>query len=378
MTPSLISDARVVRCELREVRWPLAATAGMAGLPDLWRDAGVRAGVLVRISDEAGHVGIGEASPLPIGDGALAADTAALAAAELGRFAAYVNASAPLPDEAFAFASTLASPSAQFAVETALYGQLASQQAEPLSSILRAFPPLPERVPVNAVVTDVESARAAFARGITTFKLKLGSDTEADLALLLELRQALGERAVLRGDANQAWPSDVAEVARRLALLAPARLAYVEEPCRELPVSFAAAAATGQSIALDESAFFLPLAELERTLLHPQVAALIVKPSRFGLFGCMTRAWVAKGRQKPIVVTHALEGPVATAACAELARALAAEQLDVAVGLDLHPGLPAWSVAPPQHAQVGERGQLGAVAETGLGLEARWDELVPG
>lgn len=374
MTP-LVSDALVVRCELREVRWPLAATAGM---PAIWSDAGVRAGTLVRISDEAGHVGIGEASPLPIGDGALAADTAALAAAELARFAAFVDASTPVPDEAFAFAATLASPAAQFAVETALYGQLAGQQGEPLSSILRAFPPLPERVPVNAVVTDVDSARAAQARGITTFKLKLGPDPEADLAALMAIREALGDAVVLRGDANQAWPSDVAEVARRLALLAPARLAYIEEPCRELSVSLAAAAAAGQPIALDESAFFLPLAELERTLLHPQVAALIVKPSRFGLFGCMTRAWVAKGRQKPIVVTHALEGPVATAACAELARALAAEQLDVAVGLDAHPGLPAWSVAPLQHARVDQRGELCAVAETGLGLEARWDELVPG
>ncbi len=372
---SLLSTSRVVRCEPRQVRWPLAATAGM---PAMWSDAGVRAGTLVRISDEEGHVGIGEASPLPIGDGALAADSAALAAAELARFAAYVNASPPLPDEAFAFAATLASPSAQFAVETALYGQLASRQGAPLSSILRAFPPLPERVPVNAVVTDVDSARAAHARGITTFKLKLGHSTEADLTLLLQIRQALGDGVALRGDANQVWPSEVAEVTRRLALLAPARLAYVEEPCRQLPVALAAAAACGQPIALDESAFFLPLAELERTLLHPQVAALIVKPSRFGLFGCMTRAWVAKGRQKPIVVTHALEGPVATAACAELARALAAEQLDVAVGLDVHPGLPAWSVAPPQHARIAQRGELCAVAETGLGLEARWDELVPG
>jgi L-alanine-DL-glutamate epimerase-like enolase superfamily enzyme len=445
---------RLVSCELRHVRWRLDGAEGNAsGVPELWRAAAERAGTLVRISDDEGQYGIGEASPLPVtpagadepGEEAAAPDdrgaasaayasarnvspsrtvapsdsfghyepgepgqpieifeyaersgrtarldTAELAAAALVRFSRYVLARRPLPEEAFAFAAELGSPAAQFAVETALYSGMARRRGSSLADVLRAFPAPPSRVPVNAVVTSVASARAAFARGITTFKVKLGDDAAADLAFLRELRAAFGDAIHLRGDANQRWPSDLAEVSRRLTQLRPAGLLYLEEPCRDLTISIAAANASGQPIALDESVLGLPLAKLERALAEPRVAALIVKPSRLGLYGSMVRSWIAKGRHKPVVVTHALEGPVAMAACAELARALAADQPGLAVGLDAHPGLGAWPVAAPQLAAI-DRGELIAASAVnagaplgealglaaGLGLEDRWRELSP-
>ncbi len=368
---------RFAACELRAVRWQL----GAAG-PAIWqRTAALRSGTLLRLRSaeaDGGHVGLGEASPLDGDDGAEAAGS------ELARFAAFVLEAAPAERDVRAFAAALSSAAARFAIETALLSALAAARGLSLASALRAEPPPAARAPINAVVDSALAARAAHRRGITTFKLKLGADTAADARLLQELRAALGaegDRVQLRGDANRSWPE--AEVAARLALLAPARLAYIEEPCRDLAAALAAAETTGQQIALDESLAELPLDRLEAHLAHPRVAALILKPSRLGLLGALARLELAQRHGKPAVVTHALEGPIGTAACAELARVAAATAATgapgappLAAGLDAHPALTAWTVAVPQHAAL-DRGELCAAAESGLGLEAQWSQLCP-
>lgn len=382
--------------ELRPVRWPLAA-----GGPAIWQASAQRAGVLLRVSDQLSAmgtmgatgaasgrgerdggelIGLGEASPLPRtpGDeGELAAATAALqrwvdelAARRGPLWLGELDDFDRLAEEVVGEVDGKA-PAARFALETALLGLLARARRVPLAQLLHPAPAA--RVEVNAVVEDLESARAAARRGITTFKLKLGLDSDADARTLRAIRDELGPAIRLRGDANQGWPA--AEVGDRLAALAAARLDYVEEPCRRLADALEAAAGWPVPVALDETAAELPPGDTERLLAHPAVAAFVAKPTRLGgLFACRRWAEAARRLGKPLVVTHTLEGPIAFAACAELSRALAPDQaVALAVGLDAHPGLAAWRVKPPQ---------LGAAAITGarsgLGLEARWRELAPG
>jgi L-alanine-DL-glutamate epimerase-like enolase superfamily enzyme len=379
------SGSSVASAELRAVRWHQQPRG-----PAIWRAVPLRQGLLLRVIDGEGYVGIGEASPLPMAmptDGeADGPDELAEAERALQRWAprwSGASGEAELavrsPDQAYrvAEAACPASPAARFALETALLDLLAARRGCSLAELLVPAGSAPaSSVPLNAVVDSVEAASAAWARGITTLKLKLGLDTDADARLLRALRAAIpASHLRLRGDANRGWP--LAETRDRLAALAFAELDYVEEPCRELPALLAASSswpAALPPIALDESAAERSADELRALLVHPRVAALIVKPTRLGgLLSCQRWAALAATSGKRTVVTHTLEGPVAMAACAELARALAPGNPELAVGLDVHPGLAAWPLPVPQLTP----SRVEAQPRPGLALTTPWSELLP-
>lgn len=337
---------------VRPVRWRMTRSGAAARLA-----LDERRGALVSLALELDGErvrGLGEASPLP---GAPWPDELADIERAFGDALA-----AGLPGSAAACA-TLARelaapwPAFCFALETALLDALAQHRRVPLAALLAPTPAA--RVPVNAVVASLDEAAAAYARGVRCFKVKLGSDTASDAALLAALRRGWPQVS-LRADANRGWPP--AEVGERLRALAPAGLEYVEEPCAGLAARLAGGERWPVPVALDES-----LAELEPELLAeavraPDLAALVLKPTALGgLNAALALAELALTAGKRAVTTHALEGPVGTAACAELGRALGGAQPELAVGLDRHPALAAWPVAPPQLAAA-------AVVAAGFGL----------
>jgi O-succinylbenzoic acid--CoA ligase len=214
-------------------------------------------------------------------------------------------------------------------------------------------------VPVNAVVRDVDGAREAFARGIRTLKVKVGADHARSMTLLRAIRAALPE-AALRVDANQTWPLD--EVEARLADMAELRLEYVEEPAAGLPALLRAPLPV--PVALDES---LAAADretwLDQALASGALAALVLKPTVLGgITICRRLAARAQAHGLAVNITHSLEGPVALAACAELARALSVKG---AVGLARHAFLATWSLDVPQ---LGDDAVVPATA-SGLGID---------
>ncbi|MFI5782326.1 enolase C-terminal domain-like protein [Nocardia sp. NPDC051570] len=71
-------------------------------------------------------------------------------------------------------------------------------------------------------------ARRAVADGFGTIKIKVGRDVEEDLRRLKVARDAVGPDIGLAVDANQRWGID--EAAQWISRLAPADLAWVEEP----------------------------------------------------------------------------------------------------------------------------------------------------
>lgn len=320
---------------VRLVPWRRELAAGGANSRGAWAE---RRGWLV-VVEHGGMRGIGEASALP----------------EFGRAAA--------------------SAAMRFGLETAMLDAVARERGVSVAEVLVAGSGERgtedggrgagdrmrdgRRVVVNAVVADAGEARAAVKRGIGTLKVKVGEDHEEVMAVMREIRDAV-PGVVLRVDANQGWP--LAQVEQRLAAMAELGLAYVEEPAAGLAAMLRRPLAV--PVALDES---LAAADrevwLDRALGSGAVGAIVLKPTLLGgMRACLALAARARRYGVEVVVTHALEGPVAMAACCELARAIAPK---LAVGLDRHPGLEGWRVEVPQLQGV----EVVAAAGSGLGID---------
>ncbi len=291
----------LTRCEVQEHGGALSGEVRNA--QRRWRE---RRGLLLRVWSTDGCMGLGEASPLPGHSRETLADCRrALASVSPGTWR--VHDAAPLPG------------AARFALECALLDIIARQRGISVAALLR--PPPHQPVPLCALVNDLDAAIAHWQHGICAFKIKVGSNFDAEHALLTALRHHF-PRAVLRIDANGAWTP--AQAAENLALLAPIGLELAEEPCSgPLPPS-------PIPLAIDER-----LAAGDSSALRDGSAAIaIVKPMLLGLVRCLQLAAV-----HPVIVSHLFDGPVALTAAAELALALRPKH---ACGLATHAGLTAW------------------------------------
>lgn len=123
---------------------------------------------------------------------------------------------------------------AKSAVETALYDALGIATGMPVSELLGGR--VRERVPIlwtlasGATATDIaEAERMLDMRRHDTFKLKIGRRALADdVAHVAAIKRALGDRASVRVDVNQAWDEPTAR--RGIAMLADAGIDLVEQP----------------------------------------------------------------------------------------------------------------------------------------------------
>jgi len=319
-----------------------------------------RDGLLVRVRDADGVCGQGEASPLP----GYSPDTLDECAAQLAR----VDAAAIGRQDAGAICEWIArtldeagvtAPAARFGLETALLDWLGKRLGLSVAVLLGGANAAQRQVPLAALVSDPPSVRAAHARGIRTFKLKLSPATWSDdLRLARAIRDELGSGIALRFDPNgRLPPAQAVALLAELASLAPE---FVEEP-----VPFADFLRLTQApvpLAADES--------LARPDAWPALASvcrvLVLKPALLGgACRCLALARDATARGLALAVTHTFDGPVALAAAAELAAALPGQPL--ACGLDRHAGLAAWPRIPVPQLGAAEAGSAG---QPGLGLAA--------
>jgi o-succinylbenzoate synthase len=338
---------RIAAIAARTVRWPIAGTGAARGRSE-------RAAVVVEVRTDRGAIGLGEAAPLP----GMSPDTLEDAEQAIASFTRLAGTA--LDDREAArllVAATTPPPAARFALETALFDALAREQGISLAALLRApgrgpGPRTPDpcvgdvaRVPLAAVVDDPDSAGAAFTAGIRCLKIKLGPDDPPERVRAIA---AAAPGATLRIDANRSWPP--AEVLDRLAALAALPIEYVEEPCRDAHRLLAGPLPC--KLALDESLVELSPDDLAAALRSPALAAVILKPALLGgLSACVELAALARASGVAAVASHTLEGPIGTAACAELALALAAERPPgLAAGLAPHPALAGWQLSVAQLA----------------------------
>ncbi|HEX7837032.1 MAG TPA: enolase C-terminal domain-like protein [Kofleriaceae bacterium] len=371
---------RIVSIAARTIRWPITARGAARGCTE-------RTAVLVEVRSDRGAIGLGEAAPLP----GMSRDALEQVEQAIGAFAGLApfelaRRDAPrseardggpilceILDRPAAHAFAAAPPAARFAIETALLDAIARELQVSIAALLCAWvdsnvllgahvgtPPCarsdaPRNVPLAAVVDDPDAARRAFAAGIRCFKIKLTAADDVDRVFAIA---AAAPGARLRIDANRSWPR--AEVADRLAVLAPLPIDYVEEPCREAHRLLSSPLPC--KLALDESLGELSRDDLLAALRGPGLAAVILKPTLLGgLSAALALAALARRFGVAPVASHALEGPIGTAACAELALALGDEH---PAGLAPHPALAGWSIEVEQLAADHVR----AVAAPGLGF----------
>lgn len=280
--------------------------------------------VLLRIRDENGVVGLGEAVPLALRGGASAeqvvrelealdeSGTLDRAIGELAKDECFE------PGEESFEGEELVSPPSRCAALMALR-DLAERQRQQGSIAGIGHDPAP--VPCNA--TLVAGAPAAVAedalrwaeRGFTTFKLKLGAGD--DVAQVRAVREAVGPDAAIRIDANGAWPLHTA--IRLLAELAPFELEFAEQPVAEVEEAAELAWRTTVPLAGDESV--CSRADAERAILLGAFRLTGIKLSKVG---GMTEA-MAISRLLHSYVSSALDGPVGIAAGARLAQEILRE-----------------------------------------------------
>ncbi|MBV8756011.1 MAG: hypothetical protein JO257_01970 [Deltaproteobacteria bacterium] len=306
---------RVVAVAQRVVHWSIASR----GAARRWSE---REALVLAVETDTGATGLGEAAPLPgmsidvVRDAVIAAET--LASRSLIALDS--------PAHALALADRITTaPAARFAIETALLAAYAQHVRTSIAALVAA-PRMPLAELEHAIVLDEPIATAA-----RCIKIKVDRGIEHVRAIA-----AANPQARLRLDANRAWTR--AETRERLTELAEdlgSAIDFVEEPCPDahelladdLPVR----------LALDESLIALAPDVLARALESPQLAALVLKPTLLGGFQrCLALAALAHQHGVAPIVSHTLEGPIAYAACHELARAVGA---DVPVGLGAHSAL---------------------------------------
>jgi o-succinylbenzoate synthase len=283
--------------------------------------------VLLRIRDEDGVVGLGEAVPLSLRGGV----TLGQVVRELEEWA-----------EDQTLEVTGLSEPARCAVTVArmdLLGRRAADQggggdeAVPCNATLVAG----ER---EAVVADAE---AWAADGFRTFKLKLGAESahdrdiggpartrgSGDVEMVRAVREALGPEVRIRVDANQAWDLETAKA--RLGALEPYGIELAEQPVGTLAEMAELAQATSIPLAADESVTSRTQAEEAAALGACSYTG--IKLSKVG--GPEEALRIAD--IVPAYITSALDGPVGIAAGAQTALSLAEtgqpERLHLAHGL---------------------------------------------
>jgi o-succinylbenzoate synthase len=327
-----------------------------------WRS---RSSVRLILDDDDGHVGLGEAAPLPgmspettrdAFDALSAVEWPEEPLLELDEIARVVESVDP------------GVPSARFAVETALTSLAASVEGLPMWAMwCREVSELPIAATLWGADVDsvLQSAREAAAYEVLAVKLKIGQVGEwREQDLLRKVREIVGP-VDLRLDANQSLDPDTLEA--QLEAFVPHDPAFLEEPCdlervlelEEAPFPLA----VDESLVGDDTE-----ATLERALSHDPIGVVVLKPSLLGgLERCRRLAERAREAGRAVVVSHLMEGTIARAGAAHLALALGGE---LAAGLGDHPALLALSdgltagwidlawIEPPE--------------APGLGLELAW------
>jgi o-succinylbenzoate synthase len=290
-----------------------------------------RSGYIVRVADDAGHVGLGDVAPLP-GVSRESFEQALEATINLCR-GVWLGDAAHLDAIVRSFEETPSAPTGFFMAQDMLLAQIDGVTlAEHLGGQSR------DAVSVNALLDwDEGTADAELQRvhdaGYGTVKLKVGrAAIDEDVRRVHAVRDALGGDITLRLDANQSWDMDAA--LRFATGVRDCAIEYIEEPLQDPAHIGDFAGDTGLAVALDESVAYHihRIGTLQRT---QGVSAVVLKPTLVGgLANVVEFAREAHLLGITPVVSACYESGVGIAGLAHLAAALTVE--DVPAGLDTY------------------------------------------
>lgn len=312
-----------------------------------------RRGLVVRIEDDRGNAGLGEATPLPA---LFPKDSLELAHRAVTLAASQPRPASLAPHDVSAWISALPehARAARFAFESALIDLRAKRRG---TTVAAELAPEPQDVVVQTRLVGALSSpdldlrvSEAMAAGYRSIKVKLGPGDVRDAASnLVRLRTIAKQEVGLRIDCNGSLEPD--EFLRIVPALIRAEVEFIEEPC--LPATLGEVWNTEVPVFLDETFLANPMHALSIAFIE----GIVLKPSLFEApTTCMRFAGMAANRDLQVVVSHAFEGPVALAMLREIAMALPGER---AHGLDDHAALEVFTTAVPKLEPTFTRRPLG-------------------
>lgn len=308
------AECRPLRMRLRE---PLVTSRGQLTM---------REGFVLKLYASSQLLGMGEAAPAYWIGGESIAMTRASLESIVGLVGRGCD-SASLREAAFTGSETFRiTASAACALDTALLDLEARSRGVSVARLLGGDSTRP--VSVCALLRSrtpeqlFRESRIAADRGYTTFKLKVGGDAiENDVAKLAAIRDAVGDAARIRLDANGAWEfADAVTALRRFSTHA---IEFIEEPLRD-PTPGALAklvGETGVSVALDES--IGTAAQLNKFLDQRCADFIVLKAARLGgPSRAVELARIIAAATLKLVVTDSLESAIGMSLAVHLASAV--------------------------------------------------------
>jgi o-succinylbenzoate synthase len=259
--------------------------------------------VLLRVEDEDGVTGFGEAAPFEPYDGVtLGSVVAALASGDDG-----------------------GPPQARAAEEMARLDLAARRAGQPVGEPGAEAIAVNRTLPAGPPQEVAERAAEGVREGFACFKVKVGLPDDAER--VGAVRGAIGPWPALRVDANGAWSVDEAVAA--IESLAVHDLELVEQPCRTLEELAEVRRRVPVPIAADEP--IATAADVRAAAAAEACDAVNVKLAPAGGFEA-ARATVAAAREYGLepFLSSTLDGPWGIAAALQLA---ATERLSLACGL---------------------------------------------
>jgi muconate cycloisomerase len=205
--------------------------------------------LLVRVVDDTGREGWGEASVAPTMTGDLLPGMVAAVVRFIGPALCAAPVAGPAEAGMRIARAIRGNSGAKAAAEIAMLDLFARARGMPLAALLGGA----QRDRAPAIFMLGEGQGAAEAAGASHVKAKVGMATPAeDAAILAALRAALGPGVHLSADANMAWT--VAQALEFAARLAPGVLDYLEQPVADddLPGMAMVAAALPCPVCFDE------------------------------------------------------------------------------------------------------------------------------
>ncbi len=316
------------------LREPFATSAGVVRAREL---------VLLRVEDDDGAIGFGEAAPLPTYDG--------VSLDEVISALAYRNGAVGPPQ------ARAAREMARLDLEARRAGRPLGEPGADAIAVNRTLPAGP---PEEVARSAADGAR----QGFSCFKLKVGLPD--DVERVAAVRAAVGPWPALRIDANGAWSVDEATAA--IESLARFDLQLVEQPCATLEELAAVRGTVSVPIAADESVTRPDDVRAAAALGACDIVN--VKLASSGGFQAAREALqAATAHGLGTYLSSTLDGPWGIAAALQLA---ASERLSLACGLAtlglFDAGL-ADAIPPP------EAGLVQVPQGPGLGITVPEDEI---
>ncbi|MCH7590252.1 o-succinylbenzoate synthase [PVC group bacterium] len=297
---------------LYQYKHPFRSSVMFKGTPHSHRE-----GIIIKMSDKDGFIGCGEIAPLP-GFSQESLKDCLLDATRIKKEIL----SHPLPDTWSAWTPIQSFPSVQFGFEAAYLNLLSHRSKTPPAGILNSN--FHSRVYTQALLTGTsddicKKARLCHQEGYRAYKLKTQNFKEEELISTLEkIRNIIDPKAILRLDANRAWPLTKAlKIGKSISGF---RIDYIEEPVEDpgnIPEFYEH---TGILSALDE------------TLIGPGcddfidlhgVKTFVLKPTLLGGLKA-TDIWVqhARQHQKNVIISSTFETSFGWLMCAHYAASL--------------------------------------------------------